>query len=439
MTILALWLAIAGFFGQPTQSAEAAPSINVTIDKVNVEDIAQDQIQLAVSLTLQSATDVAVRQITFEGVQLNGLPLYLAPVQQRIALKSNQPFQLPEPLRVSLYFRDLDSTRPLQTLISERRVRVEGIIYLEAEVPALVRVLLLGRRVHVPIPFQQDIPVNVPEGKITQSIMLGALTMASSLIGSVGSVVESALTRTSVWRDQLWRDVAPRLLLGYTKFALRDRTGQQSVMEFTGAGLRISSNQFVFCKGLVEPWKFDPEVVAAIKRDGLSLVKAEYDISIWPANADLNETTSLKLSKSDFQVVRQPRDDNRGFYTIQENGKPRKVTVHQRDSEANLVLFEFRTPPNTVEEIQPFETATKTWDRVAVFRFPAGVHDKKARPDLVFLPASLANSRIKLSRPVDSSAWGSPVITQQGILGLIQDETTAITLKDAFEALKLKR
>lgn len=446
ITILTVWMALGGPFGLQAQGSEGVPpAIVVTIDKVNVVDVAQDHLQLGVSLTLNSATDVAVREITFEGVQLNGLPVYLAPIQERIELKSKQPLQIPDPLRVSLYFRDVDSVRPLQAMISDRRVRFEGTIYFEAEIPALVRVLLFGRRVRIPVRFQQDIPVNVPESALMQSVMLRALGAASSLMGGVGSVVESALSRTAAWRDQLWREVAPRLLFGYVKFALRDRDGRQTVLEFSGTGFRVSSNQFVFCKNLVEPWKFDPDIVAAIKHDGLSLIGAEYDLWVWPVNAiirnssnQLDPSSGFRLTKSDFQIVRQPNDTNRSLYALRPEGRPRKITIHKRDSSANLVLFQFRTPANALEDLKIIQAENTNWDRVAIFRFPGGIYDKQARADLIFLPASLADSRIKLSTPVDSSAWGSPVIIQGGILGFVQDETTAIPLKEAFQALRLK-
>src|SRR5438046_1841119 len=101
----------------PRQATPGMPAVRVTIDKVTVLDVAQDRLQLSFLLTFLTDVDVAVRQITFDKVRLNDVPLYVAPVAQKLSLKANQPQPLPEPLKLTLYFRDLDSVRPLQTAL----------------------------------------------------------------------------------------------------------------------------------------------------------------------------------------------------------------------------------------------------------------------------------------------------------------------------------
>jgi hypothetical protein len=428
-----------------TQKAANGPSVAITVEKISVVDLAQDHIELSFLLTFLTDMDVSVRQVTFDNVRLNNLPLYVAPVGERFSLKSSESKSLEDPLKVTLFFRDLESVTPLQSALQNRRVTLEGTAYLDGELPALVKLLLLGRRVRVPVSFRQDIPLNIPESGLLQSLAGRALSLAGASVNALSSLTEGLMRRTSAWRDELWKDYAPSLLLGYVHFALRGPKGERLEYEFTGTGYRISERQFVLCKGLVEPWKFDPDIAAAIKFDHFSLDTQSHDVWVWPSGAqirsasgELNSSTGFHLLAADFKRAAEPSDENVGFYALQSRGRPRKVDIHKRDSASNLMLFEFRNPPALSAPLKRNTSDGKAWDRVAVFRFPGGINERQARADLVFAPAVRAGSLITLQTPVDSSGWGSPLVTQDGIIGLLQDKTSGVFLRDAFNALKLK-
>lgn len=437
--------AVAGFFVFASPQTPKTPHVRAIVDKISVADVSQDRLQLSLLLTLLSDADASVKELTFDNVRLNETPLYLAPVSEKIALKANQPQQLPEPLKLTLFFRDLDSVRPLQTVIAEKRVRLEGSVYLDVELPALTKVLLLGKHVRVPVTFREDTKVNIPENKTLQSAATRVLDAAGIGLGALSFLTEEVMRRSSSWRDQLWKETAPALLLGYVRFTLRTKKGERQDFEYTGVGYRISNGQFILCKSLAEPWKFDPDIASAMKFRGFSLDPAGYDIWVWPLNAPVRDSgnglepsAAFRLTQSDFRRVEQPGDENSAFYALQPEGRPKKIDLHKRDSASNLVLFEFRNPPSFSGQTKRSVGDSKSWDRVAVFRFPGGVNDRQARADLVFVPASRNGSTITLETPLDSSAWGSPVVSQDGIVGFLQDKNTAVPLKDALDALKLK-
>jgi hypothetical protein len=226
---------------------------------------------------------------------------------------------------------------------------------------------------------------------------------------------------------------------------VRTKEGERLAFEYTGTGYRISPKQFVFCKSLVEPWKFDPDVASALKFGGLIWDASTYDLWVWPIDAtirdasnELASSAAFRLARSDFKRVVHPPDENVSYYALQPEGRPKKIALHKRDSPANLVLFEFQNPPLFSGQLKRSLGDSKVWDRVAVFRFPGGVNERQARADLIFVPATRAGSVITLETPVDSSAWGSPVVTQDGVIGLLQDQTTAVPLKEALEALKIR-
>jgi hypothetical protein len=76
-----------------------------------------------------------------------------------------------------------------------------------------------------------------------------------------------------------------------------------------------------------------------------------------------------------------------------------------------------------------------SWESVAVYRFPGGTERKQLHPDLIFVPVAKENARLRLATSVDGSAWGAPLISPQGVIGVIQSESTGITWEDIQRVL----
>jgi hypothetical protein len=96
-------------------------------------------------------------------------------------------------------------------------------------------------------------------------------------------------------------------------------------------------------------------------------------------------------------------------------------------------------------ELEPVETtrigaekAEMAWDELAVFRFPGGSNRLNADPDLAFVQGVKGGTRIRLLSPVDASAFGSPLISQGGVVGILQNEQSALVLEEAYRILKVK-
>jgi hypothetical protein len=122
-------------------------------------------------------------------------------------------------------------------------------------------------------------------------------------------------------------------------------------------------------------------------------------------------------------------------------GRPHKIRVHPRASVGNLVLFEFADSAN-LDPLPPLKLDPNgretSWDRLAVFRFPAGTRNRLAHPDIVFLTATRQRSTIQMAMPIDYSGWGAPLISPLGIVGIVQDERTGLDLEQALRTLRLK-
>jgi hypothetical protein len=63
----------------------------------------------------------------------------------------------------------------------------------------------------------------------------------------------------------------------------------------------------------------------------------------------------------------------------------------------------------------------ETFERVAVFHVTTA-----GKLEVILLPAHVRDGRLTLDSPVDDSAFGSIVVGPDGIVGLVQDERSAM-------------
>ena len=426
-------------------AAAPPPSADAQLEKMAVADVGRDHLRLALSLGLLSKNELTVRQITFEGLRVNGIPFYVAPVTDRIQLPAKQQFELPQPLQLTVFYRDADSLKPLTELAEQGKAHVEGTLYLDVELKALQKFFLGTGKAHVPVSFSRDVPVEIPGGTLARAGAVRVLAAADSALESAKDKADSMLNSGMRWRGQLSREYTPAMLLVQTRFMLSGPKGDQVVFACTGPGFRIAPKRFILLKELYEPWKFDPEMATALKEDHFTVAPKSDDVSVWPADQPLAKGGGLadplaRKSLNQIRVVTEPPDDNETVLVPREKGHPKKVPVHRRESPANMVLLEFTELPASATPIGMRGNSTgqqTSWDSVAVYRFPGGTDRKQTHPDLIFLPVTKENARLKLAVPVDGSAWGAPLISPQGVIGVIQSENSGLTWEEVQRILSL--
>jgi hypothetical protein len=66
--------------------------------------------------------------------------------------------------------------------------------------------------------------------------------------------------------------------------------------------------------------------------------------------------------------------------------------------------------------------AQDSWEQVAVFRLRKDLASKRPSVEVLQLGARREGKGIRLTEPVDSAVFGSPIVTPNGVIGLVQDE-----------------
>ncbi len=439
---------VLGAAAQPAQSEpDLAGQIQVQVVKTALLNYSSSKLVLGLTLSVSSKRDVTLEQIVLGGLRINGLPVYAAPVKQRLQLHSGDKTLLSDPLPVTVYLRDLDSVAPLQQAIAEGHATLDGTAYATVRVSPLAAVVLFSRHVEVAMNLHEDVlPFTVPGGTLAKDASLAVLRAAEKALRVISGAVSSGRNWASDFRHETMKQYAPHLLLAYAQFQLRDSQGQTTLARWCGVALATAPNLLLLPREAIEPWKFDAEISEGIHSKRLALNKTSYDLWLWPASApllkpdkELNGETAMRLSNKQVAVLKLPDQDERKLLALEDSGKTQSISVGKRDSSSDLALLQSKNGGNfNALPIATDSTAT-AWDSVALFRFRDCVHGNSADPELIVLPAKRNGNRIELGELVDNSAFGSPIVAPEGVIGIVQDESSGVAWPEAARVLKLDK
>ena len=424
---------------------ELAGQVQLEIVNTSLLSYSTSKVVLGLTLSISSRRDLTLEQIILSGLRINGLPVYAAPVKQRLELHSSVKTLLPDPLPVTVYLRDLDSVSPLIQAVSNGHTTLDGIAYATVRVNPLAAMLIFSRSVDIAISIHEDVlPFTVPGGQMARSAALLGLRTADKALHTISETVTSGKDWASGFRRDVMKQYAPHLMLACAHFELRDAQGNAIPLEWCGVALATAPDLLLVPREAIEPWKFDAEIADAIHSNHFSLNHSSYDLWLWPASAtlkksgELNSEAAMRLSKKQLSVVKMPDRDERKILALEDSGKTRKISVARRDSSSDLALLQVAKSAGAFGALQAVEnSSTSEWGSVALFRFRDGMREGSAVPELIVMPAKKNGTRIELGELVDSSVFGSPIVAAEGVIGIVQDQNSGVTWDEAAGVLKL--
>ena len=241
--------------------------VAVSIDTVTLANVASDRVRFHVQSHVTSTRSLRIKQVRFEHMRLGHLPVYLTPLQQPLTLEKGVPLALP-PIPLTIYFRDLDSLEPLEEVVGNQRAAVEGNARVDLGL-SLERIL--GGVAHADVPVKVTIPMEIPGGVLGQAAALATLGAAQIALNLPGSPLNLLRQSQKSWEAELRTRYIPTLVVAESRYALRMQNNQRVDVAVRGLGFRISPDRFVLTGEMVEPWKYDADVAAALQTGEASL------------------------------------------------------------------------------------------------------------------------------------------------------------------------
>ena len=412
------------------QSAGQAATIGaLQVKEIGVAEVDQTHIKVAVNLAMVPAQTVTLGNLRLCSLRLNGQPVFAEPLEQEILLKKGVQTALPA-LYVTVLYRDLYTVEPLSRMIETQSVHVEGEMVADLRLNFMEKLALGTQHPKVVISLDQAVPAATGTSALERNLALGVLSVVD--IGLRNKAVAANLIPGSrpAWIGDLETQARASLFVVESSYKLV-QGAQSNAVYLSQLGFRIAPGVVVTTAEAQAPWKYDAEFQGAVSSGAAKMAKNSYEVVLYPV---VRGSDPLKLSSKQFslEVHGAPLQDQ-----VTETGSAPgqvQVTVLRRVSPGSMVLLKLRGPASTPGLVAaPAAVAGQDrWDEVVVFRQRSEPVTGKPFVEALVLAARREGKGIRLSEPVDAAAFGSPIVTRDGVLGMVQDERTGTFLASAM-------
>jgi hypothetical protein len=421
-------LAAAGGMAQPAMQAPKVGDFQVK--EVNVTEIDKSHVKMAVDFNLVPSQSAALENLRLCSLHLNGLPVFSTPLNQEIVIQEGVSTALP-PVYVTVLFRDLHTTEPLRRMIDNQNVHIEGELVADVRLTMIEKLALHTQHPSVHIAINQDVPVTLGGTAMERNMALTILGWIDTGLKAKSMVDKYIPGMKPQWIRDLEAIGQVNLFAVESTYTLKQAHASYPVTSVQ-LGFRINPSQVVTTAEARAPWKYDAEFLEAVQSHTDKLVKNSLEIQLRP----LAQGDPLRLSSRDFTVEVRGAPEKDTLITA--DGKHGKVKVFERASPTALAVLTLHAPPASPGSAaqQPAGltpapaaiAAQDSWEHVYVFRLRENAATRQPTVEVLKLAARREGQGIRLSDPVDAAVFGSPIVTPDGVIGMVQDEQTGAFL-----------
>jgi hypothetical protein len=276
------------------------------------------------------------------------------------------------------------------------------------------------------IPIDQRVALEVGGSPFERNLAVGVL-----------SALETEMARDNVagklmdglrpaWIRDLETMALPNLFLVQASYSLTEDKVPYRV-DAEALGFRVATGQIATSAEMLNAWKYDVEFLSHLNGGSVKLVKNSTDLQL---NSLAGSGSALSLSNADFRVESRGNNGPERVTTLGQ--KRNQVQLLRRASPSSLAVLTPRDPvsvaglPSAPASVQ----SQDEWDKVIVFRLRAKPRNGQRTVDALEIGARRNGDAIRLTEPVDEAVFGSPILTPDGVIGLVQDEQTGTFLPE---------
>jgi hypothetical protein len=400
----------------------------ISVEKLRILDVMPDCIRLEAVLNLKPSRSLTVASASFSRMRVNGIPFYVSPLNSQFRLQSGSDNQLP-PVPITLFYRDVDSLAPLRELIEKDHVHLTGRLLLGPKLNLIQKLALRGHP-QIAVLLDREAPIQIAGGPLAKKAMLAVLDLAQRALDAAGSALHRLQTGQTAWREDLQTRSSQALLRLRASYTIQVNNRKYDLYTET-LGFRISPTVAVAPAEIMEPWRYDPEIAAAMDSGSARLTEESFNLDAWAALSGPPDPPKWSQSNQDFSIVFQPNPRTRKTIVV---GAHKTIFLPQSASGTSFVLLQFAAG----EEGPSLTPATKqlsddpSGERVALFR----LDERNSNPEVIFVTAHRDGAAIKLDRPLDPSFFGSPILTPEGVVGMVEEEESGISMANILKILE---
>jgi hypothetical protein len=414
-----------GTIGKAQPAGQAATIGAVQVKEISVVEIDTSHVKVAVNLELKPAQSATLAEMRLCSLRLNGLPVYAQPLDQPIVLRKDATVALP-PLYVTAQFRDVYTVEPLRRMIVMQSVRVEGELTAGLRMNLLEKLSLGTQHPKVAFAVDQEVPVEIGGAPLERAAALAALTAIDAGLQARAAAGKYIPGMKPAWIREIEARTQPHLFVVESSYVIQ-QDGTSYPVHLNQLGFQVGAGTVVTTAEARAPWKYDAEFLTAASAGAEKLEKRSLEIELWALGPS---GEPLKLSAKDFALETRGAPDKDLVTSV--DGRLNQIGVLRRASPGSLALLTLRTPAAAARlAVAPAAVSAQlSWEQVVVFRLRTDRATQKPLAEALALSARREGKAIRLSEPVDSAVFGSPIVTPDGVIGMVEDEQTGTLLPE---------
>lgn len=382
----------------------------ISVDSLLLKDIGLEGATLVVHLSATANRSAELQTLLFDEVTVNGVKVYMPPRTDEIILQKGEMVDGLE-FEARVLYRDLSSLDPLRKAVSDQKAHLRAKIRAQLRLNLFQRIVVMAQQAWVTSDLESDLRVEIPGGP------LGKLAAEGLLLGAEPAWRAAQEGRKSVRIEPKWvlQDrprIAESIFLIENRYPLRGRNGEQVTIKHQSLGFATTDGLVLAPAEVMEPWIFDSDTARAIGLGEVAVDAKRADVMV-RSIVSSDSTREFSLRTGTLRLRKKAVRYDTGV----EGGHSYKLGIRGRDS--NVVLLELigqtANPPAPIKQTDPRDDS---WHVVMMFRIPG------QQPEIIINEARIEEGRVRLRYATDGTSCGSPIYTEAGTLGILQDSNS---------------
>jgi hypothetical protein len=274
------------------------------------------------------------------------------------------------------------------------------------------------------------VPIELNGGAFGRMTALAALTLADP-VWSAGRALRARADAERLERAQ--QAIAGSVVAVETGVNLRSRGGEVTQFPHVTGGFFIDRSTVLTLAEAVEPWLFDEALAEAIDEGEVSVAVQTLDLRLVPLMPAAPPQPVTSLRQKQLEVVRKLN----GTEDAISPRTRRRFRMRLRGRDGNAALVSVAAGTGTGVHLVDATPAREEWQPATVVRVRR--LDGVIEPSFWQTSVKWDGSRYEIRHPVDRDAFGSPIWTDGGVVGIVQDELSGAAVAGLLEKLGYTR
>jgi hypothetical protein len=393
--------------------------VTVTVEPRIVEAtlarMSLEQVDVSLRVALRASHAATIRSIAFADAFVGQVPVWIERVEGNWPLGSGQELVIPAPMQVRIHARDAVGSDDLGAIVRKGSVTVRASVEVAIATPWLARLLFMGSTRTLVRDVVLEMPIQTGPSYLGPLARIGA-DLADVAQRGAATWLATGLTRLPARNATVLR-VGGAVASVTTRYDI-DGAGSSTARERRAAGVWWSPGVFCTTREAIEPWRFDVGDATALQLGGARR-RADGGTVHVGATRD-HPALDLRLAALEPLL---PSPSERKLFTLVD-GQPRRLRLADRDAETNLVCLQLDAPraasPARAGATLP-PSAARADAPMDVAAFSLG----KSRAIVWTSVTATSDDRLRLATPLHRASFGSPLVANDRLVGLIASPTSA--------------